>query len=69
MSESGGAIGENPQHRHSAAWQERLTALPGATFGAGETVVRQGTKSGRLLILKKRAVSVVKDGIEITTVG
>jgi CRP/FNR family transcriptional regulator, cyclic AMP receptor protein len=69
MSESGGAISKNPQHRHSAAWQERLAALPGTRFGAGETVVRQGTKSGRLYILKSGAVSVVKNGIEIATVA
>lgn len=69
MSEPGGAIGKNPEHRHSAAWQESLAALPSTTFDAGETVVRQGTKSGRLLILKNGAVSVVKNGIEIATVA
>lgn len=68
MSESGDAIGENAQHSRSAAWQESLAALPRATFDAGETVVKQGAKSGRLLILKKGAVCVVKDGIEIAKV-
>lgn len=69
MSEPGSAIGENRQHPLFAAWQERLAALPGATFDAGETVVRQGTKSGRLLFLKNGAVSVVRDGVEIVKVA
>jgi CRP/FNR family cyclic AMP-dependent transcriptional regulator len=68
MSAPGGAIGNDLEHRHSAAWQEILAALPGTTFDAGETVVREGTKSGRLLILKNGAVSVVKNGIEIAAV-
>jgi CRP/FNR family transcriptional regulator, cyclic AMP receptor protein len=69
MSQSSGAMDDNREQRHSPAWQESLAALPHATFGAGETVVRQGTKSGRLLILKNGAVSIVKDGIEIATVA
>lgn len=31
-------------------WRERLAALPLATYGAGETVFAEGTKTGRLLI-------------------
>jgi CRP/FNR family transcriptional regulator, cyclic AMP receptor protein len=65
MSESVSAIGESPEQHHSVAWQESLAALPGVTFDAGEAVVREGTKLGRLLFLKKGAVSVVKNGIEI----
>ena len=68
MPQSGDAVGED-QHRHSASWQESLATLPSAKFEASETVVRQGTNSGRLLILKNGAVSVVKDGIEIATVA
>ncbi len=47
------------------AWQERLAALPLASYGAGETVFTEGTKTGRLLILKSGAVSIVKRGTEI----
>jgi len=65
---SNGAIGETPQQHYSSAWQESLAALSGATFGAGETVLTQGRKTGQLLILKKGAVSVVKNGIEIAKV-
>ena len=50
-------------------WRERLAALPLATYGGGETVFAEGTKTGRLLILKSGAVSVVKSGTEIATVA
>jgi CRP/FNR family cyclic AMP-dependent transcriptional regulator len=50
-------------------WQQRLAALPLATYGAGETVFAEGTKTGRLLILKAGAVSIVKNGTEIATVA
>ena len=53
----------------SEAWQERLAALPVASYGAGETVLAEGTKTGRLLILKKGAVAVVKSDTEIATVA
>ena len=51
------------------AWQARLAALPLASYGAGETVFAEGTKTGRLLILKSGAVSVVKGGSEIAKVA
>jgi CRP/FNR family cyclic AMP-dependent transcriptional regulator len=50
-------------------WQQRLAALPLATYGDGETVFAEGTKTGRLLILKAGAVSIVKNGTEIATVA
>lgn len=68
MSESGGAVGEGPEQHYFSAWWESLAALSGATFGAGETVLTQGRKTGRLLILKKGEVSVVKNSIEIARV-
>lgn len=68
MSGSGSAIGECPQQFHPEAWQEMLAKLPGASFGAGETVVTRGTKTGRLWILKRGAVCIVKEGVEIATV-
>jgi CRP-like cAMP-binding protein len=51
------------------AWQKSLAALPLESFGAGETVFAEGTKTGRLLILKIGAVSVVKNGTEIAEVA
>jgi CRP/FNR family transcriptional regulator, cyclic AMP receptor protein len=51
------------------AWQKRLAALPLASYGAGETVFAEGTKTGRLLVLKSGAVSVVKNGTEIAAVA
>ena len=45
-------------------WQKRLATLPLASYGAGETVFSEGTKTGRLLILKTGLVSIVKGGTE-----
>ena len=52
-----------------AAWQEKLAALPLARHAAGETVFAEGTKTGRLLILKSGVVSVRKGGTEIARVA
>ncbi len=57
-----------PPIHDSEVWQRRLAALPVATYGAGETVLAEGTKTGRLLILKSGAVSIVKNGSEIASV-
>jgi CRP/FNR family transcriptional regulator, cyclic AMP receptor protein len=48
--------------------QESLAALPIATYEPGEMLLSAGSKTGLLLILKKGAVAVVKDGIEIARV-
>jgi CRP-like cAMP-binding protein len=50
-------------------WRARLAALPLATYEAGETVFAEGTKTGRLLILKSGAVAIVKGDTEIATVA
>ena len=50
-------------------WQSKLAALPLASYGAGETVFAEGTKTGRLFILRSGAVRVVKGGAEIATVA
>ncbi|MGH6672005.1 MAG: Crp/Fnr family transcriptional regulator [Xanthobacteraceae bacterium] len=50
-------------------WQAKLAALPLATFGAGEIVLAEGTKTGRLFILKSGAVGIVKGGAEIAQVA
>ena len=59
---------ENTKQQLSDAWQKSLVALPLSTYGAGEMVLQEGTKTGRLLILKKGAVSVAKGGVEIAKV-
>ena len=51
------------------AWQSKLAALPLQSFGAGETVFAEGTKTGRLLILKSGAVSIFKGDIEFAQVA
>ena len=50
-------------------WEKRLATLPLAAYGAGETVFAEGTKTGRLLILKAGLVSVIKGGTEIAQVA
>lgn len=52
----------------SEVWEKRLAALPLASYDAGETVFAEGTKTGRLLILKSGAVAIVKSGTAIATV-
>ena len=54
-------------HDHEA-WQSKLAALPLASYEAGETVFAEGTKTGRLLILKSGAVSIFKGDIEFAQV-
>jgi CRP-like cAMP-binding protein len=51
-----------------AVFQRRLDALPLATYKIGETVLAAGSKTGRLLILKKGAVAIVKGTIAIAKV-
>jgi CRP/FNR family transcriptional regulator, cyclic AMP receptor protein len=51
-----------------ALFQRKLAGFPIATYQAGETVLTAASTSGRLLILKKGAVAVLKEGVEIATV-
>lgn len=53
----------------SRVFQERLGALPLATYQAGETVLAAGSRTGRLLILKKGVVAIIKQSIEIAKVS
>ena len=53
----------------SEVWEKRLAVLPLVTYGEGATVFAEGSKTGRLLILKSGAVAIVKDGTEIATVA
>ena len=50
------------------AFEKIVAVLPLSTYRAGETVLAAGSKSGRLLILKRGAVVVLKDSIEIARV-
>ena len=52
----------------TAVFQERLSALPLATYKIGETVLASGSRTGRLLILKKGAVTIIKETINIAKV-
>src|SRR5215470_18095213 len=52
-----------------AAFQNSLASLPLVTYQPGETVIVDGSKTGRLLILKKGNVVVVKDDTEIAKVA
>lgn len=68
MSESG-ASGPAPTFHDNAALQRGLAALPVWAYEAGKTVLAEGTKTGRLLILKSGAVCVVSGGVEIARVA
>ena len=52
----------------SAVFLKRIGALPLVTYQAGENVLTAGSRTGRVLILKKGAVVVVKETIEIAKV-
>jgi CRP/FNR family transcriptional regulator, cyclic AMP receptor protein len=54
---------------NSELWEERLSALPLVSYGADEILFAQGSKTGRLLILKSGAVAIVKNGTEIARVA
>ena len=52
-----------------AAFRARIAALPVVSYEIGETVIAGGTTSGRLLVLKKGAVEVLKDGVRLAEVS
>ena len=51
-----------------AMFQNSFAALPLSTYQPGETVIADGSRTGRLLILKKGTVAIVKEGTEIAKV-
>lgn len=53
---------------HITEVQRRLSTLPIATYQTGESVLAAGERTGQLLILKKGAVSIIKETIEIAKV-
>ena len=52
-----------------AAFQNSLASLPLVTYQPGETVIADGSRTGRLLILKKGTVAIVKEDTEIAKVA
>jgi len=54
---------------NKAIFQNSLATLPLATYQAGETVIADGSRTGRLLILSKGTVVIVKEGTEIAKVA
>ena len=54
--------------RDKVAYQNSLAALPLVTYQAGETVIASGSKTGRLLILRKGTVA-LKENMEIARVA
>jgi CRP-like cAMP-binding protein len=50
-------------------FQNSFATLPLSTYQAGETVIADGSTTGRLLILKKGTVAIVKEGTEIAVFG
>ena len=51
-----------------AAFQNSLASLAVVTYQPGETVIADGSKTGRLLILKKGSVTIEKEGTKIAKV-
>ena len=52
-----------------ATFQNSLATLPLVTYQAGDTVIADGSRTGRLLILSKGTVVIVKGGTEIAKVA
>jgi CRP-like cAMP-binding protein len=50
-------------------FEKMLTVLPVAAYRADQPILSQSTKTGKLLILKKGAVVVIKDAVELATVN
>ncbi len=54
--------------RDDAAFEKMLSALPVKTYHAGETILSDGSKTGRLFILKSGEVAVLKNSAELARV-
>ena len=52
-----------------AAFQNSLANLPLVTYQPGETVIANGSRTDRLLILRKGTVAIVKEDTEIARVA
>ena len=58
-----------PLNPNTAVLLHRIETMPLATYQLGETVIAAGTKTGHLLILKKGAVTIRKNGTVIAEVA
>jgi hypothetical protein len=58
-----------PRGSARIAFQDTLAALPIVTYEAGETVIADGSRTGRLLILMNGTVTILKDDKEIPKVA
>jgi CRP/FNR family transcriptional regulator, cyclic AMP receptor protein len=58
---------KNPNSENFTA-QKIIAALPLVTYQAGETVIADGSRAARVLILKKGAVAIIKEDTEIAKV-
>jgi CRP/FNR family transcriptional regulator, cyclic AMP receptor protein len=56
------------QNAKGASLGKLLEAFPTASYRAGETVLKAGSKTGQLLVLKKGAVAIHRDSVEIAKV-
>jgi CRP/FNR family cyclic AMP-dependent transcriptional regulator len=52
-----------------SAFQKSLATLPVVTYQPGEMVIVDGSRTGRLLILKSGSVAIVKENTEIARVA
>ncbi len=50
-------------------WQEKIAALPLERYDTGETVFAEGTKTGRLMILKSGTVGIYKGDVAFAQVA
>jgi CRP-like cAMP-binding protein len=57
-----------PVHSEEPTAQNSIAALPVVTYQAGESVIVDGSRTAWLLILKKGAVAILKEDIEIAKV-
>ena len=60
--------GVSPLIPDRAIFRKSVAALPVVTYQAGETVIAEGSRTGRLLILGKGSVVIVKEDTEIAQV-
>ena len=61
--------GVSPLIPDRAIFRKSVAALPVVTYQAGETVIAEGSRTGRLLILAQGVVAIVKEDTQIATVA
>ena len=57
-----------PLNSEEPTSQNSIASLPLVTYQAGETVIADGSRTARVLILKKGAVAIIKENTEIAKV-